>query len=239
LPFYGRIHIDIVLKEVVMDYGEAFTFVTKDTDWVKKLAIASALVLFSPILGITMLPLLGWSIEIAKRVIDNRDDVLPDWTDFGGFFAGGLKAIGIYLIWFLPVILAAVLSSGSSLLIDTDFGRSEAGQILLLVCSGCLLLFIVIYAIAAGVLLIPAYGVLAATGSFKDALNPSKALQVLKANPAGTIITLLIVAIVPGLASSLGSLVCLVGMLPAVAYTMAMTGHLYGQVYREANVAAV
>jgi hypothetical protein len=35
----------------------------------------------------------------------------------------------------------------------------------------------------------------------------------------------------------LGGLVCLVGTFPAVAYTVAMLGHLYGQVYREANIA--
>ena len=87
-----------------MDLGLSFTFVFQDEEWVKKLlfgAVAS-LVVF-----IGWIPLLGWVIEIARRVIRQDPEPLPDWTDLGGLFTLGLKGLVIFIVAaLLPGILA-------------------------------------------------------------------------------------------------------------------------------------
>lgn len=221
-----------------MNYGEAFTFIAKDEDWLKKLAIGAVFALLAPLLFIGLLPLLGWSLEIARRVIDGEEPVLPEWSNIGGLFVSGIKLIVVYFVWMLPMILLSGITAAVSFLLEDAMAGSDA-PIVTMVCSGCAGLIGLVYMVLFGILAPGAFGELAATGSLGQALNPANALAVLKANPAGSIIGAILGGIVPSLAQSLGTLICVVGMLPAMAYGMAFMGHLYGQVYREAKAGAV
>ena len=221
-----------------MNYGEAFTFIAKDEDWLKKLAIGAVFALLSPLLFIGFLPLLGWSLEIARRVIDGEEPVLPEWSNIGGFFVGGIKVIVLFLVWALPMILLSGATTAASFLLQDAMGGSDA-QTVTLVCSACSGLVGLVYVVLFSILVPGAFGELAATGSLGRALNPANALAVLKANPAGSIISTILGGIVPSLVQSIGMLVCLVGVLPAIAYGFAFMGHLYGQAYREAKAEAV
>ncbi len=49
-----------------MDFGKAFTYAFEDQDWLKKLGIGGLLLLI-PIFGI--LAVMGWTVEITRRVI--------------------------------------------------------------------------------------------------------------------------------------------------------------------------
>src|SRR3989304_589343 len=86
-----------------MDIGAAFSFVTQDKDWIKKILIGAVLVLT----GIGMVPVLGWALEITRRVIRGDTDLLPEWTEFGKFIVDGLKLILGALVWSLPFAVLA------------------------------------------------------------------------------------------------------------------------------------
>ena len=221
-----------------MNYGEAFTFIAKDEDWLKKLAIGAVFALLSPLLFIGFLPLLGWSLEIARRVIDGEEPVLPEWSNIGGLFVSGIKLVVVVLVWMLPLILISGVTGAASFLLEDAMSGSDA-SVVTMICAGCAGLVGLVYVVLFSILLPGAFGELAATGSLGQALNPANALAVLKANPAGTIIAAILGGIVPSLVQSIGMLVCLVGVLPAIAYGYAFMGHLYGQAYREAKAGAV
>ena len=62
-----------------MNFGLAFSYVFKDNDWFKKLAIAA---LFSLIPVVGQFVLVGWGLRIAKNVIDgNKEYPLPTTED--------------------------------------------------------------------------------------------------------------------------------------------------------------
>ena len=217
-----------------MDYGAAFTFFTSDDDWIKKLGIASVLALLSPLLGITLIPLLGWMLEIARRVNANEEPALPAWDNFGGYFAGGIKALVVGLVWLLPVILIGGCLAALGAIAGSQINSSDAG-IAMLVANICILIITIPYAIALGILLPAALGTLAVTGEIGAAVNPTNAWKLVRSNVGGYIVVWLIASFAPSILSSIGTIVCGIGAAVGIAYAFVLLGHLYGQAYRESN----
>jgi hypothetical protein len=206
-----------------MDLGLSFTYVFQDEEWVKKILIGAVAFL---IIFIGWIPLLGWMIEIARRVIRQDPQLLPDWSDLGGLFTLGLKGLVIAIIaGILPGVLAipyAILSAIAN--------NSDTIVLIYSVCYGC---FNLIYAILL-VFAVPAsYGILAATGQLGEALNPTKLIGLVRANPAAYVMAI-VGGFIAGLIGSLGSIFCGIGLLATMAYAQAVMGHLYGQAYRQA-----
>jgi hypothetical protein len=71
--------------------------------------------------------------------------------------------------------------------------------------------------------------------SFGEALNPANAWRVVSANWANTIIVWLVAAIGGTLAYAIGLILCVIGIFLGIAYAFALNGHLYGQLYRQAQ----
>ena len=87
-----------------MEIGKAFTFVTDDDSWIKKLAIGAIFVLV-PFL---ILLVIGYQILIIRNVIDGKDRPLPEWEDFGKLFIDGLIMVVAIFIYALPIILLSL-----------------------------------------------------------------------------------------------------------------------------------
>jgi len=60
-----------------MDFGRAFTYPFDDPDWLRKLAII-ALISLIPIFG--WFVLMGYIVEITRRVIYHEEVLLPEPT---------------------------------------------------------------------------------------------------------------------------------------------------------------
>lgn len=119
---------------------KTFSYVAKDPNWVKKILIGGAICLGSfllflipPIAAIIsktfnagvvltliicmligcigLLSLSGYGFQTAQDRINNEDAMLPDWNDFWGFVLTGLKSLIGSSLYFLPVIILAVISA--------------------------------------------------------------------------------------------------------------------------------
>lgn len=215
-----------------MEYGKAFTYVTEDQAWIKKVAIGAVLALT----GIGMIPVLGWALEIARRVNRGDAQVLPEWSDFGKLIVDGFKLIAILFVWMIPLWLVVGCPSGIVGAVSANPERSgDALQLLataIQVCGG----FIgAIYGIAVGVLLPAAAGTLAATDDLGKAMNPATAFKLVRANLGVYVIVWLVTAVAAGVLSFIGLLLCGIGVFVAAAYHAAILGHLVGQAYRQVS----
>jgi hypothetical protein len=76
-------------------------------------------------------------------------------------------------------------------------------------------------------------GIYATQGRFAEAVNPAKAWQLARANLGGFAVAWIVAAVVAFVASTVGTILCLIGTYPLTAYAAAVSGHLYGQAYRE------
>ncbi len=210
-----------------MDFGLAFSFPFKDEKWIEKILIA-AVISIIPIIG--WFALLGWSIEIGRRVINGEEQVLADWSDFGGLLTLGFKAWLAALIFSIPLIIVWIPVGIFTGVIGSTDGDAAAAIITLV--SFCMICLTFSYTIALLFALPASYGRLAATDGLGESLNV-KALWTIVSNAPSAYLIVLLGYFVAGFIASLGSILCLVGVFLTTAYALAVEGHLLGQAYLE------
>ncbi len=217
-----------------MEFGRAFSYITEDQNWFKKILVAG-LVTFIPILG--SITVLGWMLEIVRRVIAGESEVLPGWEDFSGFLTKGFQAFVASLAYALPIILVStcfqilvpfMAESGG------DSGDVMAG--IMLVFSLCLSCFMLIYSIFVGISLPAALGNLAATGELGAAFRFNEVFGLVRA-AVGPYLLVIVGGVLAGFIAMFGLVACFVGIIITYPFAMAVQGHLYGQAYNAAKAA--
>lgn len=218
-----------------MDYGASFSFVFKDPDWIKKLAIAAVIVLVGIItLGLAFIPLAGWMVAITRRVIRGEEPALAEWADFGALLMDGLKVVAVAIVWAIPLILIVGCLSGIGV-VAVNQDQSGTFSLILQILNACVTLP---YSLVLALLIPAAIGGIADHGQLGQALNPANAFKMVRANLGGYIIGIILAGIAGSILGTVGVLVCVIGVFPAYAYAAAITGHLYGQAYRVAQGAS-
>ena len=209
-----------------MDFGLAFSFPFQDEKWIEKILIA-ALLSIIPIIG--WFALLGWSIEIGRRVIKGEKEVLADWGDFGGLFVLGFKGWLISLILAIPLIVIWLPFGAVTALVSSADGDAAAAVVSFV--SFCLSCVSIIYAIALMFFVPASYARLAASdGDLGDALNVRALWDMISSVPSAWLLVLL-GYLVAGFIASLGVILCIIGVFLTSAYAVAVQGHLFGQAY--------
>ena len=212
-----------------MEFGKAFTYVFEDDDWIMKTIIA-ALVSLIPIIG--QITVMGWGLEVTRRVIKQEPNPLPDWSDFGGHIVKGLVAwvigfvyaLPIILIWICPTVLLAVAGDDDTVM--TIYSVVSA-------CFGCLTF---LYAILLLLLYPAAIGKYVDTGEFGAAFRFGEIWGLVRAAPGAFLMTIL-GALIAGIIAPLGLILCFIGVLWTQAYAVLINSHLWGQAYSEAQKA--
>jgi len=223
-----------------MNFGRAFTYAFEDPQWLKKVGIAAVVILI-PVIG--SIVVMGWGLEITRRVINNEAQPLPDWSgnDFGSYLSNGFKAFIATLAYFFPVILiygcGFTLTFGLAAAAGNSSSGSNAASGIVTVAGLCMYCFIIIFAIAAGLLLPPAFGNLAATGNLGAAFRFNEVFGLLRAAIGPYILSILAIAVTAVVLSPIGSVICGIGVLATTAYLTVLTYHLFGQAYNAARAA--
>ena len=211
-----------------MDFGLSFSFPFQDEEWVKKIVLTAVISLI-PIIG--QLALIGWLVELTRRVIRGDTEPLPDWADFGGILVLGLKMFAIGFVYALPLMFATIPMAIFDSLIDSDSAATLYTIVTL--CFSC---FALIYGLALAFFFPAAVGELAATDNLGAAINPMNIIAHLRAAPSAYLLAFL-GTIVAGFLSGFGIILCFVGVIFTTVYAYAVQGHLYGQAYLEATKA--
>lgn len=218
-----------------MDFGRSFTFVTEDANWLKKVGIA-ALVSLIPIVGGIIV--LGWALEITRRVINNESETLPDWSDFSGFLTKGFQAAVISLAYALPLILISSCTQGLTAF-ATSSQSGDSAQILTSIlaitglCVGC---FTLLYSIALGLILPAAMANFVVSGQLGAGFRFNEVIGLVRSAP-GPYLMALLGTMLAGFLVPFGLIACFVGVFFTGAYYYAVMGHLYGQAYNAARSA--
>jgi hypothetical protein len=229
-----------------MDIGKSFAFVFEDKDWIVKILLAAAIlligILFSWVLLIpaivAALALAGYSVEITRRVIQGRQDELPEWTDWGKLLTDGLKVIVIGIVYALPIILVSLcLGIPAGLLSENahEYGASVGTmETLSMTLSMLLSCLSFLYSIALSIVLPAAIGFYVDRDDLGAAFRFGEVLSFVRDNFKTYLLTF-VMSWVASLVGSLGALVCGIGWLVTGPYSYMVTGHLYGQAYRTAR----
>jgi hypothetical protein len=155
-----------------LDYFAPFAYFFKEKGWLGKFALASLLT--CTLIGAA--PILGWTIEILRRVAKNEETLIPDFKDWKAYWRLGGQFASVNAVWLLPVLLAVML-----LYLPLIFVNAIQPEKLLVVFGGtlaCVLVFLLIYSIPY-IFLVPSMMILlAGTGSIRKAMNPVRLWKV-------------------------------------------------------------
>ncbi len=211
-----------------MDFGKAFTFAFDDPDWLKKIVLA-ALISLIPLIG--QFYLIGYGLEVARRVIRRQPSPLPD-VAFSECLALGFKSFVIGLVYAIPVFVLILPGVIIPTVIYTN-GESGSAEPLIVAFTVCCTGLAVLYGIALWIWLPAAHGNFLATGQLGAAFRFSEVFALIKAAP-GAYLMVLLGGLIGGFIAPLGSIACAVGVLVTGVYAVVLSGHLYGQAYNAA-----
>ena len=210
-----------------MDFGLAFSYVFEDEDWVKKLALASVLCL--TLIGI--IPVLGWGLEVIRRVIKEDPEPLPDWSEFGQHFVKGLLVVLVIFIYFLPITILGSCNAGAGSLLGNT-GEDFAAPIFWILTS-CLSCLYFIYGLGVSLIIPAALGNYAASGEFGSVFKLGKIFKIVKDN-IGNYGLVFLGLLLSYIIAPLGVIACGIGVAVTTAYAILFNSHLMGQAYKVA-----
>ncbi|MGD0612641.1 MAG: DUF4013 domain-containing protein [Anaerolineales bacterium] len=210
-----------------LDYAAPFGFFLRDRAWLKKVVLASLLAY--TIIGIS--PVLGWTLEITRRVVRGGEVELPEWANLPRFWKEGIKGWLLNLVWLMPVILA-ILIIYLPILFMRSIGTNQLA-ILELAILGCMLTFIMMDGMVAIFLLPAALGILAETGSLRQAINPMHAWRLARAHLGAHFLVFVIFGLGLTTVLSIAALLTLfLALPPLLVYTGMVLAHFSGQLYK-------
>ena len=210
-----------------MNFGLSFSYVFKDKEWFKKVAIP-ALCSLIPVVG--QFIVMGWGLKATKNVIEgNVENALPK-LDFGADLGRGFMA---FLITFIYAIPGAIIGGIAGGLFGAAGGSEDFLQILLTlvgVCFGLVGFLLLLLIIFMGFAAVANY---VAKGQFGAAFNFKEVFGLLKKSFVSWLLVLVVQIIAMGIIAPLGAIACGIGALLTMAYGTAVYSHMLGQAYNK------
>jgi hypothetical protein len=221
-----------------LDFGRAFTSVTEDPDWIKKILIGGAFALLSSVLvGIPFV--LGYFGRTLRNVVAGNARPLPEWDDLGGIFSEGLRLAAVYLVYLLGVavvfgglgclLMAPVMFLGGAR--SSEFDPSQAVGAISGLAMVALYGLFMLASLAMAVYLPAAIARAALRGTVADGFDWRAVMAFIKAN-LGNYALSLVVYLAASLLAQFGIILCCVGLFPAVFWSYVVFAHALGQTIR-------
>lgn len=212
-----------------MDVGKSFTFMFEDKNWLVKIVLGGVFGLLS--IFLVGLPfVMGYQLEVIRRVIRGDPELLPDWDNLGEKFVQGLVLLVIMAIWLIPTWIVTCVQLGIT--IPFQDNRDYAGLITAVsLCATCLN---VLWALVVSFFSPAIFTRYAVTGQFASGFQFGEIWRFTTKNFVNVLIAVLLTW-VAGIISSFGVILCVVGAFLTWFWSLLVEGHLFGQVYRLAQ----
>lgn len=216
-----------------MNFGLAFSYVFKDKEWFKKVAIP-ALCGLIPVIGPFIIT--GWGLKAAQNVIEgNEENALPK-LQFGANLGRGFMAFLISLIYNLPTLIIAGIGTGLFWFGST---MDETLMYILWALGGCFGLVAILVAILVAFMSLAGIANYVAKGKFGAAFSFKTVFGLLKKSFVSWLLVAVGYILAMGIIAPLGSIVCGIGALLTSAYGSAIFSHLLGQAYNKSATPAL
>lgn len=183
---------------------QVFTYPFEDPRWKNKFLIGILITLACLIIPVLpALILYGYLYQIMHRILVGDGELhLPEWDDWGKLFKDGWRLFCVYFIYTLPMMLVYIVGMGIyfigmfSLTINAETSSKGMFIVPMLICVGILYLSMgiaMVLGICTSIMLPPAICHTVRKESFAAAFDFSGWWQVLKANPVGFFLAIVII----------------------------------------------
>lgn len=215
------------------DFVRPFAFVFEDPRWLPKILLGG-LFMIASIFLIGIFFVYGYLAQLARNVIEGRQNPLPEWDELGDFFVEGFKLFVIGLVYIIPMaLLVAVFVIPAA--IFSNVGDSEAMRTfggMSVSCVWCLMFPI---GLAIAIWLPGAFLMAITTGEFSAAFDFGRIARFIKAN-VGNYILAFVVWLVARFAAGLGIILLCVGVFFTGFWALAVAAFAFGMAYKLAEV---
>lgn len=218
-----------------LDYYTPFGYFFHDKGWPKILLIASLLTY--TLIGAA--PVMGWTIEITRRVAKAESPLVPAWRDWKLFWRLGGQFALVNILWLLP-LLAAVLGLYAVPAILIRVAADEAVLLGFGAMLVCVTLFLLVYSMAYLFFLPVMMGALAVSASIRAAADPLRLWRVAQPRLGGYLLVFLLVGVALFNVAFLAAALTLFLLLPPLlVYLGLVSAHFAGQLARREEVASL
>jgi hypothetical protein len=214
------------------DFGRPFAYVFEDPEWIRKVLIGG-LVNLAGIFIVGWFFLFGYLAALARNVVAEKQYPLPDWDDFGDYFAEGLRLFGVMLCWIVPIVVLA-MAFGIPGMILTSIDNEGANVVGsgMMGCLSCLFVPIML----AVVFFLPASLLYAALEQrFSAAFEWRRIWPFIKAN-IGNYLLAIVVYLIARFLAGLGVFAFCIGVIFTGFWAFTVTTYAFAEVYRLAKV---
>ena len=215
-----------------MDIAAALNFTFQDKEWFKKLLIPALLTLT----GLGFVLVLGWFLEIIRRVARQDPAHVPGWSDPGRYLGSGIQVCIVLFLLLAPAALLIAVPGSAAFLVEQTVNDPQILESFQLLFWALTFLGAAMYLSLIGLIMPPVFGLLAVTGRLDQALNPANVIRLIRSNPRYAVTAWLVPIAVHLVVYLLSSSVFCVGVFFGLVYTLTATGHLYGQFYLNATI---
>ncbi len=212
-----------------MNFGLSFSYVFKDEDWFKKIAIPALCSLIPVVGGFVVV---GWALKAAKNVIEGNEEYALPSLEFGADLGRGFMAFLINLIYGIPVGILAGIASG--LITAGGNAGEDALMWVLIILGGCFGLVGLLIGMLIIFLSVVAVANYVAKGEFGAAFRFKELFGMLKKSFVSWLLVVVGQILAMGIIAPLGAIACGIGALLTAAYGNAVYAHLLGQAYNKA-----
>ncbi len=232
-----------------MDFGKAYTYITEDANWVVKILIAAAILLFSGILlFIPALVLYGYQIAITRNVMNGEAKPLPEWDNFGQMFMDGLYLFIARFVYGLPAMVLMCLGLSGFLLPALGGGNEDVMAALASVSFlGFSVMFclLMLYALVMA-FVSPAINIqyIRSGGNFAACFRFGEIFAIVRENFVDILLVGLAAIGISLVLQTLGSILAFTICAPFILsfggsiWVMFANGHLYGQIANKSKTLA-
>jgi hypothetical protein len=208
--------------------GEAFSYQFKDKQCVSKVLIGG-LIFMSCILIFPIPLIIGYMVKNIRNVINKKEELLPAWDNFGELYKDGLKFIGGYIGYLIPVFLYVFLSIIIGVM--TAFLDEDSGiAIIFMIPMFFGQMIFMLYSLALNVVM-PVFYIKAANQEPIKNFYKFKDLWQFVKNNFGNLLIVILLTWVTGMIASAGIIVIFICFLWTAFYANTIVAHLYAQLY--------
>jgi hypothetical protein len=188
--------------------------------------LASAVLIGIPFLA-------GYLARLARNVVDGVEPALPEWEDLGEFFAEGLRLVGVYAAYFVPLMiiaLALLVPAGLLSGIDADYSEPLSG-----VATTCVTCLIFPLSLAVAVWVPAALLMSVMHRNFAAAFDFARISAFIRDNIGNYLIAIVIWQVAAIAASISGMFLLCIGLIFTNFWAMAAGSYAFAQVYKLAK----
>lgn len=216
-----------------LNFDEAFRFIGRDRAWLQKLALGALFSLLSLVLvgGILVQ---GYLLILAERVARAEPEPLPAWEDYGEILRQGIMGFIVTLVYSLPLILLAILST--LLVVPLALAGSSSSQLAGPIAGVTSLLFILLFfllfplALLVGIVIPAAHAQLVLRdGELAAAFRLREVFGFIGRYRGQYALMLLLSYVASSFLSQIGYIACFIGIFVTIFLAQLFQYHLIGQ----------